>query len=1141
MHHTAGAGFLAGDRRGCLKGTRRDVLLQIDQWLTDKGDQRVFWLNGLAGTGKSTIAQTFSEIAFADGILGASFFCSRDSDDRSNLQAIFPTLAFQLAHRYPQFRAQLLLVLRDNHDVERESLSSQLEKIIVHPLKQTGVSTLIIIDGLDECKDKEPASALLSVLSRYIHEIPEVKFFITGRPEPPIREGFRLRLLRPITDVLKLHDVERSLVDEDLKLYLRTYLIDIRETRGNCEFPEEWPGSYDIDILCRMAGALFIYASTVIKFVASKYHLPTERLDLIISRSQGAAHEGGIDLLYTQILKLAFHDADSGEQELYSRFRNVVGAVLLVFHPLSMKTLSNLLKHCGTPSHISTTLGFLHSLLNVPDSEDEPIRVFHKSFPDFLTNRTRCKDERFFVDPSVHHEDILFSCLDLMKKGLKKNICDLDDYAVLSEVEDLSALRETCIGSSLEYACQFWTRHLSNVPGDGPGAERVREVVDEFFTKRLLCWIEVLSITGHLRVAVKAIGDIRQWYISVSYARTPSHSVLTRCRQAGVSTFEQTDDSERFILEYFDVIYDSPSHLYHSALPLCPSSSWVRECYKAELAGEVRVPMGLPHQWDACSRTIFLPSNPSAFAHHGDTIAVGLGSTVELLDAITGVRMSALHGHIATISSLAFSPDGTLLLSRSGYEAIKLWDIQTGGLIRAISDHTCVVLAASISPDSTTIALGTTSGSIRLWDVRTGKCRSITTRHESSIYAITFSPTDSQRLISSAWGGVIEEWDIGNQTGSSYLEDHSVAHIAYALDGTRFISCGDKGATVRDSKRGNVVRLRVPGEVFLSQCCFSPNGEFVACSGDTTIYVWDITISGARLVETLVGHSKRITFLSFPSSLVSGSSDQSLKFWQSSGLLAKSKTTDRVAALPLCDPAQICSVKLFGEDGTVVTTGKSGLVKTWDLMTGTYKTSFSTPAMGPHDTHLEGDTLIVVWFTNNKNQGQYHVWDVYNGRLLRKFDKSSSDISDLKISGDGSKIFGLGSSHIEAVSMQTGDARRVWLTERERGAFKFIVHGSQVVIDNSRGRAWDFGASEVPSFGEFIDRPRLDFVGRSTVEPRWIEDTVTNRLVFRLPEKYTKPGTNVEWDGRYLLFWYESGEVVIIDFDPVQRAIDRIR
>ena len=104
MHHAADAGYRCGNRQGCLRGTRKDVLWQIDHWLTDKQDQCVFWLNGLARTGKSTIAQMFAKTSFADGKLGASFFCLRDFADRSNLQTIFPTLTFQLAYCYPPFR-----------------------------------------------------------------------------------------------------------------------------------------------------------------------------------------------------------------------------------------------------------------------------------------------------------------------------------------------------------------------------------------------------------------------------------------------------------------------------------------------------------------------------------------------------------------------------------------------------------------------------------------------------------------------------------------------------------------------------------------------------------------------------------------------------------------------------------------------------------------------------------------------------------------------------------------------------------------------------------------------------------------------------------------------------------------------------
>jgi len=517
MHHTAGAGYRSGNRQGCLKGTRADVLLQLERWLKDEQDHRVFWLNGLAGTGKSTIAQTFAEISFADGKLGASFFCSRDFEDRSNLQAIFPTLAFQLAYWCLPFREQLVQVLRVNPDVGRESLCSQMERIIVGPLKAARIRTLMIIDALDECKDEEPASAILSVLSHYVDEIPNVKFFITGRPEPRIRSGFRLESLRPITEVLRLHDVKRSSVDSDIKLFFRTRLTEIMRTRSHCNFTQDWPSPSDTNILCKKAAGFFIYASTVVKFVTSKYHTPAEQLDQIISLPQNTTHEGssGIDLLYTQVLEQAVDEVDVDAEEVHSHFKTVVGAALLVHNPLSSKALSDLLK-------VSTlsTLRFLHSLLLVPESTEDPVQAFHKSFPDFLMDSSRCKDQRFFVDPAVHHTEILLSCLRLTGERLKRNICNLDDYAVLSEVKDLTSYKKEYIGDALEYACQFWTKHLLQIPINSPHAEEVQKAVEKFFKTHLLHWIEVLALTGSLGVGVHAMNDVGQWCALVSAMQT---------------------------------------------------------------------------------------------------------------------------------------------------------------------------------------------------------------------------------------------------------------------------------------------------------------------------------------------------------------------------------------------------------------------------------------------------------------------------------------------------------------------------------------------------------------------------------------------------------------------------------------------
>ena len=210
------------------------------------------------------------------------------------------------------------------------------------------------------------------------------------------------------------------------------------------------------------------------------------------------------------------------DKELYSLFKTVVGTVLLVFNPLSVRALSDLL---GVPG-ISTTLRSLHSLLLVPMGKDTPIQIFHKSFPDFLTDPGRCTDQRFFVDPSICHREIVLSCLSVMKGQLKKNICGLDDCVILGEVKGLSTQWRTHIGDALEYACQFWTNHLAKTPCRGPEVEEVQKEIEKFFTTQLLFWIEVLSLVGKLDIGVYALNNIQQWYMSVSCVECPLEKLI---------------------------------------------------------------------------------------------------------------------------------------------------------------------------------------------------------------------------------------------------------------------------------------------------------------------------------------------------------------------------------------------------------------------------------------------------------------------------------------------------------------------------------------------------------------------------------------------------------------------------------------
>ena len=85
-----------------------------------------------------------------------------------------------------------------------------MNKLIVKPLIESAISTVIFIDALDKCKDEEPASAILSVLGQFVLQIPKMEIFVTGRPGPRIRGGFRLPLLAQATDVFVLHKVESN-------------------------------------------------------------------------------------------------------------------------------------------------------------------------------------------------------------------------------------------------------------------------------------------------------------------------------------------------------------------------------------------------------------------------------------------------------------------------------------------------------------------------------------------------------------------------------------------------------------------------------------------------------------------------------------------------------------------------------------------------------------------------------------------------------------------------------------------------------------------------------------------------------------------------------------------------------------------
>ena len=453
--------------------------------------------------GKTTIAQTIAEKLFADGQLGASFFCSRDFEDRRDLKFILPTLAVQLARTYAEFRSIFVPLVQSDPEIAHESLYSQMDRLIVQPLVESGISTIIVIDALDECKDEENASKMLTVLGQFVAKIPKVKFFLTGRPETRIREGIRLPPLVKAADVFVLHEVEPDQVDHDVRLLFTNHFSGPGSGR---RWLDGWPTEEQLNLLCERAAGLFVHVMAAIRFINQVNKNPKRQLDRLLQSPESSVFvgktkfkgEATLDSLYSSILQEAFGD-DDPENDI--RIRSVLGAVILAANPLSPVTIAALLDF--DIDDVFPPLLSMSSLLVFQENSDFPVRTFHKSFPDFITDPIRCINPRFRLRPPDQHAELLAGCLELMNRRLEWNICKFPDGVMNSEVSDLGERIEQHVDRALQYACKSWHKHIVDaIP------VHIIPVLNHFLEKNFLFWLEVLSVLGAAGEAVYALGVI---------------------------------------------------------------------------------------------------------------------------------------------------------------------------------------------------------------------------------------------------------------------------------------------------------------------------------------------------------------------------------------------------------------------------------------------------------------------------------------------------------------------------------------------------------------------------------------------------------------------------------------------------------
>ncbi|KAJ6491980.1 hypothetical protein C8R45DRAFT_190209 [Mycena sanguinolenta] len=365
----------------CHPETRTKMLEDLQTWALDKdAEQKILWLHGPAGAGKSVIMQTLARQLEDGRRLGGSFFFKRGDPTRGNGKMLFATIAYQLALSVPYLRTQISQIVEDDPSIVRRTIETQMIKLISEPCRshRNDDHVTVLIDGLDECEHHGVQQEILRAIRLISSKSPIfLRFIVASRPEPHIREVFESPVY---ADIHRSFNVEQSF--DDVRKYFRDEFAQIhRQHRSMTHILLPWPSPDIVQKLVQKSSGYFIYASTVIKFIDDKSHRPTHRLALVLDRNgmgSGSAFDA-LDQLYMTILSSAPRQ---------SEFMPIL-FILANYGSPAVSTIDELLGH--EMGETKLLLRGLHSIVAIYSGQEtqDIIKPHHASFLDFLNSASR--------------------------------------------------------------------------------------------------------------------------------------------------------------------------------------------------------------------------------------------------------------------------------------------------------------------------------------------------------------------------------------------------------------------------------------------------------------------------------------------------------------------------------------------------------------------------------------------------------------------------------------------------------------------------------------------------------------------------------------------------------------------------------
>ncbi|KIK57264.1 hypothetical protein GYMLUDRAFT_46523 [Collybiopsis luxurians FD-317 M1] len=814
------------DRDQCLNGTRVTVLDDVQKWF-DVGEEQIYWLNGAAGMGKTTIALSVAHrLATNDRLLMASFFCSRESVDRKNSALIFPTLACQLASWDCEYQNALVDVLARFPYIGSALPHEQVQRLIVDPLKKLPLKTFaLVIDALDECDGERATEKILLALLQHVASAPSLKVFVSCRPaayvETLLSFGEHRRMF-------KLHQVPASIVDSDLRLFYHQRLEEIRvakkiETEG-------WPPEALIQRLVEHAAGLFIFAVTVCKYIDSRGDVK-RRLEYIANLPMSEHKEAlSVDMLYTEVLSAALEKIpDERDRRDFAR---VLVTVMLAQESLTVDDLGKLLSI--ESSVIYDLLRDIHSILFVPDehgtSIGQRVHTFHASFPDYMTahDRVGVQVPTVYIDPAEHHSEIALCCLRYMNKELKR-IIPFNDRFLGNDLEQFVSAHWA---ASLRYAALHWADHLSSAACASSLIPEILEELQLFTSAKLLFWLEYISLLGFTDSALGIIMKGRDW-------------LQMDCPSSYLSTLELLQDAYHAVNELFSLFNGHAAHIYISFLLFLPQGTSLYRQYSHYLPPNWKITGRSRTTWNPLIRSIRLSPFADIFSFSPDEQSiVCTGSSIETFDVLRSRQL--LISRAAPLPEQAWNidmiPGVDADFPGQGFDSSRqpsitstVW-LSTGFIVTC-----CTILTAAQEPHRCHCF-------ISLWDSGTGAHKRLLFRasEETNMFLPIITTSPDHKYLGLSIPSIQLLWDTKTWNQVSSTPSPNPFYRSFALSNKHYLI----GSEVREISNELVVLANLGIDPLrVASAGFSKNSDILALAlTQGLIEVWRVP-SGTRLTS----------------------------------------------------------------------------------------------------------------------------------------------------------------------------------------------------------------------------------------------------------------------------------------------------